>query len=64
MSASNGALAGSAAVARYSGPVPMLTTAEAALVLPLLEGRPELSAIVRRLKAVADADPVWKEPHP
>lgn len=49
---------------RYSGPVPVLTTAEAARILPLLEGRPELAAIVRRLEAAADADPVWKSPHP
>jgi len=49
---------------RYSGPVPVLTTAETERILPLLEGRPELSAIVRRLKAAADADPVWQEPHP
>ena len=51
-------------VARYRGPVPVLTTAEAARILPLLEGRPELAAIVVRLKAAAEADPVWKEPHP
>jgi len=49
---------------RYRGPVPVLTADEAAQVLPFLRGRPELAAIVRRLKAAVDADPVWKEPHP
>ncbi len=54
----------SGGVARYSGPVPILTTAEAACILPLLEGRPELAAIARRLEAAVGADPVWKVPHP
>lgn len=51
-------------VARYSSPIPMLTTTEAALILPLLEGRSELAAIVSRLEAAVGADPVWQEPHP
>lgn len=49
---------------RYAGPLPVITTAEAARILPLLEGRPGLVAIVRRLEAAVEADPVWKEPHP
>lgn len=49
---------------RYSGPIPVLTTAEAARILPILEGRPGLAAIVRRLEAAVEADSVWKEPHP
>ena len=48
----------------YTGPVPLITTAEVARILPLLEGRPDLAAIVLRLKAAVEADPVWKEPHP
>lgn len=49
---------------RYAGPVPVLTTAEAARIPPLLEGRPDLAAVALRLKAATEADPVWQEPHP
>ncbi len=46
----------------YSGPVPVVTTAEARLMLPLLQGRSGFEPLIARLTAAVAADPAWREP--
>ncbi len=46
----------------FSGPVPVLTVAEADRILPLLRQRPDLADLVRRLERAITADPVWRTP--
>lgn len=46
----------------YSGPIVVLTVADAERLLPLLEGREGFAPIVERLAAAVVADPSWWRP--
>lgn len=46
----------------YHGPLVMLTVADAARVLPLLEGRPDVADVAAKLAAAVHADARWRLP--